>query len=354
DPAGGTNACSLTDNAAGSVEQLVQDVTVAADSTTWTATVWVRCPTTTQTVGLGMDLFGFANNIVTATCSPTWTRLVSSQANNGAITTARIHLYPTDTTAASEGTAQFWRPQIYNKAFAVPLDPAVAGTAVTTNLDALSYSQAHPGDKGAVSAWVRWNGTGVNHTITMWDSTHDFEFILASTGALRLRSLSLANNVDVVASTTLAVETWGFVTATWDQTTSTARLFLNGVEVSYSSQDQTWTSGGTFGSALSVGGASGATTMHGFISDLRVFNQALSPQQVRASFNAKSTLYATRDETPREKLRRTVMLASARLENPFAFFSPFFDERARHAEDVATAKRVVASPTFPQPALVSP
>lgn len=353
-PDGTATADSVEDDAAGAEESRRQNVTVTADTSWWTTSVWVRCPTTAQTVRLYFAL-GVVNNVANHTCSPTWTKLVVSLQNNG-YTAASVYLAPTDSTAASTGTAWFWRPQMYNKAFAVPLDPAVTSSAVTVNADVLSPTPATwaflPNlNTVTVCAWVNPStlDTGAQQRIFSTNDNNGSYLLRFGQGTGRVLAHAVSGtSVTGPASTALTANTWGHACGVFDQPNSTVTAYTGGQGTASASGG--WTSVAT-SSPLHVGHLNGGSSVQGFLSDFRIYGQALSPQQIRALYLSKSSLYASRDLSPRERLRRKVMLASAA---PLDMLWGIFSERRMEQERIDSAKRYVRSPDFPQPTWVMP
>jgi hypothetical protein len=119
------------------------------------------------------------------------------------------------------------------------------------------------------------SGGGTNRVIF----TQDY-----STTGLQRRSVDNALNLNE----------WQYLVVTWDGTNnaSNVHIYRNGIEVLYSS---TINGVGTFGSdalePLSIGNfRAGTLTFDGLIDDVRIYNYALTPAQIRTVYNQNSAV----------------------------------------------------------------
>lgn len=299
-PDGTTTADSIEDDSGTTAEAAARTVSVTADSSTWTATVWVRCPSTTQTVRLVLEL-GTGSTNTEHTCSTTWTRLVASKANNGADTTAIVYLAPAGTPTGDTGLAHFWRPQLYNKSFPLPLDPAVAGSAVTVNADALSYTFDLE-NKGTVCAWARPPIASAQRDIVRGVDSGArvlYPVYIATTG----RASSFPNGAGPTTTASISGTAWNWLCGSWDAATTESIVSLGTEHVSANVANS---ANLTTVSTFYVGSNSGSTEqMNGFISRLRIYGKALTSAQRDALYNADSSLYALApSNAPRQMLAR--------------------------------------------------
>jgi hypothetical protein len=292
-PDGNVTADTVTDDNAGTVESLIQDVTVPADSSTWIFSAWVRCPTTTQTVGIANEL-GAGNTTTTATCSSTWTRITASKVNNGVDTSARLYIYPAQAAAGNLASVNVWRPEFYNNAFTLPIDPATTAASVTINADALSYvTGASNGDVGTICMWAFPPAiTGVGHRgLLSWDGTSSFNFFENGASAqLAVSTTGLVDNISTGSSTAVDADTWNHVCTTYAQALSSVKLFKNGIETGYGAHDQTWSASGAYGQAIKIGNTS-IGTFKGFLGGVHLYDRVLTPTEVCNLFNQERGVY---------------------------------------------------------------
>lgn len=264
DPEGLTAADRIEDEDAGVVEGITQQVatTLTGD---WLFYVWARC-TSAHTARLRITQVGGAAPSTTTsfTCSTTeWNRYVARVSAVASITALDIDLFPTDATAASTGTVDFWHPQLI-KATAIAtsatdtaavshLDPTVAGATVTINPDTLTYGSVSPTDLGTACYWY-YMGTGTSCRDSFgWISGGVFLTVTHTTtcnDCVVFRTSGLADNASVPSTTTYAEDQWEHICATWDQVGADVNLYLNGTEVSYGTVDAVWTASGAYGSTL--------------------------------------------------------------------------------------------------------
>lgn len=169
-PEGVANAWTLTDGSAVAFDGIQKVVTVAADTTTYTASVFLRKTTggTSSTFGINLAISGgtlvqaiprintdtgaVLSGTATVNDAGSYWRVSCSVTNNASVgnTTLAISLYPataaynsgTDSAAAT-GSATIYGAQIETGAFATSYIPTVASTA-TRNADSASITTLTP------------------------------------------------------------------------------------------------------------------------------------------------------------------------------------------------------------------
>lgn len=263
DPFGATTLENIKDDQAGTAEEVHQAVTIADDSTSWTATAWASC-VSSQTSQIRLALSG--GSAVTAngtfTCTSTLKKIAVTAANNGTgNTTATVTLYGATATAATTGDTLWGYAQLVN-APRVPLrEENTAAAAVTVNEDDLSYSAVTLNDTGSICGWFYPHlrlGTNDNNALFSWGiaGTDTFEFYATETGTLALDTGGLADDMLTVSSTTISDYTWAHLCVTWAQGTSSVQIYKNGVEVAYGDAADSWSASGDYGTTLIIGGNS--------------------------------------------------------------------------------------------------
>src|SRR3989338_5557327 len=98
------------------------------------------------------------------------------------------------------------------------------------------------------------------------------------------------NNVKRFASTnSIVLNTWNHIVATWGGSSSQSdiHIYINGVEVSYQSgTDGTGTRVNDSGRSFTIGsGTIGSDSFPGKIDDVRIYNRALSPDEIKRLYN---------------------------------------------------------------------
>lgn len=358
-PDGTVTADLLTPNNATNswIRQALNVAGTCLNADTCTGTIWLKSASSSN-VALSLTFYDNGQSDLIAeqaiTVTPTWQRFVITGTGDADDGQWNFYVGNNNSWTSAEGAVHAWRGQGYEKPFAVPLDPAVTTSSVTVNADSVGYGpvSAYMGSTTLLSfcAWVNaptTANTGNARIMSISDgSTAPNIFFPA--GASTISVGDVGAGTQVAGSVSVSANTWSHVCATWDHANDIGRIFINGAV------DTTNTAVLATDAPLTndvwIGTFNGGNALSGFVSDARLYSSILSPQNVRALYLARSTTYARRDETPREKLRRKIMLASAHLD-PWSFFGTLLDERARKAEEIAAAKRYVASDAFPEPAL---
>jgi hypothetical protein len=313
DPGGTLIANNLNDSSGAAVGDETRVVTVAADLTTWTMSAWVRCATPhTARIAEQISTGGSCvptTNTNTFTCGTAWQRYTESLSNNNC-TSLTLHLDPTDSTAGSTGDIDVWRVEAWNSGIDVLKEPSVGAADITIAADALSYPNVSVTDTGTFCTWF-WPGGCPNANvgtppegfIAYWDNTHDWDFQVAggcSTVTLDLAAIGVANPLDTRSTTTMSVQGWHHACAAWDQPSSSAKLYIDGAEVTYGVHDQAWTAAGTYGTTMLIGDDTAAACItckaHGIISHFRYYqNRQLSDSDIRRVYLSESGLFAEQD-----------------------------------------------------------
>jgi hypothetical protein len=128
--------------------------------------------------------------------------------------------------------------------------------------------------------WVRviGKGDGINRTFGFWYNTPSSAFLYQRYGA--------SGNVSGVYSISIQTNTWYHVIVT--SSGSTHKIYLNGSDI------QTQTGAGPFlssSSTLKVGYGEIHTYHNGRIGLYRIYNRALTPQEVLQNYNATKKRY---------------------------------------------------------------
>ena len=148
------------------------------------------------------------------------------------------------------------------------------------------------GTSTTVSFWVNTGsatggrGAFVN-TVTSGYNGSFFGFYQQYTPTLYFRNTAgSAWGTNVVSSQTLLAGTWYHLVATLDSTSNTALIYINGVQKGSSAISGGWSWGSntvSFGGRF--GGWGGGQYFHGTLDDLRIYNRALTPAEVRQLYN---------------------------------------------------------------------
>jgi len=195
-PDGATTADTLTDDDAAVAEYISQALTISNDSTSWTASVYIKKDTdATRFPFLGLELSGGTAQkcyiqINTATGDAVSVTSVGSVIIHPAVlisgyyrfavtvtnnstgnTNARMYLAPADGStwgvrnAAATGSAIFWQVDLINKAY--PVSPIVTTTtSVSRNADSLYYTLAAalPSEWFISGFWIPDQASTINRT----------------------------------------------------------------------------------------------------------------------------------------------------------------------------------------------
>ena len=149
-----------------------------------------------------------------------------------------------------------------------------------------------------LEAWVYPATTGIN-MVAISQSTYDFDsanlyprFVakISSINKFEFSFLTGTSSwVNILSTTTVSANTWYHFVCTWDASTSTMRLYLNGVEEA----------NGTFSGSL----ASASTPIHigaryrnnvlgdwfnGRIDEVAIYNRTLKPEEILEHYNARN------------------------------------------------------------------
>jgi hypothetical protein len=140
-----------------------------------------------------------------------------------------------------------------------------------------------------VSCWIKWiSGSGTDNTIiansASGASTSGFRFyVVQSTGKLVLETGNGSTGVSVDSNSALGSGAYTFVAVEVDNVLNQSAIYINGA-LDQSGSVQT---GYSMTTALSLGSMAGATSsFNGELDDCRIFNVALSSQQVLTLYNS--------------------------------------------------------------------
>lgn len=149
------------------------------------------------------------------------------------------------------------------------------------------------------SAWVYSISTPLAENYVFSKTNSGFEYgriSLTSSGQIIGEQDMSGTNASAVSSTTVSKNTWHYITYTFDNSTSKVRIFLDGVEVSYSAQTTGTGSvdGDLVGSGASTNGihlilgnvlASGYP-LSGYMDDFKIYNYTRTQKQILEDMNA--------------------------------------------------------------------
>jgi len=148
------------------------------------------------------------------------------------------------------------------------------------------------------SAWIyRKTDMGNNETILSkyWDGTDRSYFMLVSSGD-QLRCLiptDTNNDNDSAFGSTINLNQWYFVTCTWDSTTGLIKAYVNGNYINQQSQPGNIIR--TNSSPIQIGRDYYANSQNslfsGQIDDVRIYNYALTPEQIKTLYNGGSVSF---------------------------------------------------------------
>lgn len=114
-------------------------------------------------------------------------------------------------------------------------------------------------------------------------------FRISGTNALTFTVDGTTDLVHTTSASVLTLNAWNHVMLTWDgviTTASTARIYVNGLEVTYATTTNGASRVSDATSTLYIGNDStGARTFDGYIDDVKVYNYQRSQEQVRFDFN---------------------------------------------------------------------
>lgn len=294
-PNGATTADRLVDADGGASGVASQAVVVAADTTVYLASVWVRCETPHVFQHYLRKQTGGSCTTATVTenptCTTTWTRF-DLDIQNASCTSIEYAIYPTDGPSASTGEMDVWRPTLINGAWESAYFPPTTTASVTIDADSLSYPNMQGGDTGTICAfiWPDEDGTITGapaHYIASWNGTHDLTFFIKDTlanGGLGLQVIGVADTANGRSDTLVTRGAWNHVCAAWDRGASDIVFTIDGAEVTYNAaHDEAWDAP-TLGTTLHVGDYTAACTpdctANATIADFMYWNRKLSVSQM--------------------------------------------------------------------------
>jgi hypothetical protein len=147
-------------------------------------------------------------------------------------------------------------------------------------------AQALP-DQMTISCWVKWLSGGGPNTIIANSAfgaiQSGIRFYVQTTGQLTLETGNNTSGVAVNSVTLLTSGTYTHVVAEFDNVLNQSAIYVNGAL----DQSGAVESGYGLGSSVSLGAIPGATdSFNGELDDCRIFNVALSSQQVTILYNS--------------------------------------------------------------------
>jgi hypothetical protein len=151
-----------------------------------------------------------------------------------------------------------------------------------------------------IDAWIFPTIDGFEHIAAKWGDTGDwnnqraFSFHMLPNGELRFAISDDANQWNIgfhdfdTSAGVITINSWNFVTATYDQSTGTRKIYVNGVMVAERTDDPiTLTSSNAdlgIGAQL-TSSTSYAAPFTGSIDEVHIFNRALTDVEIQQEFN---------------------------------------------------------------------
>jgi hypothetical protein len=180
-------------------------------------------------------------------------------------------------TISTSAMAPSFNPSYYFNIFGrqSSYTPPYANSSFAINFTALT-----------LSAWVYNNGSGIywQNIVEVFNSTYPsfLDIGVIGPGSSVVIRWATSGPIQPLGSN-IPVSTWAMVTGTWDGATNNLTIYLNGRQVGSATGN---------GAALSAikalnigGGYGGMSTFAGKLSDIQVYNTALSPAQVNTLYN---------------------------------------------------------------------
>jgi len=153
-------------------------------------------------------------------------------------------------------------------------------------IDVAHSDSLSPIEDVTVSAWVKLNSLA-NYQVIAFKPQYYWLGFYSTTGRLRA-DLYTSGYDDLVASSDTALSTgqWYHVTFVYDG--SEMILYKNGTEIA--SQNRTGTRDDTYSSVLDIGGDTVSDNYYfdGVIDDIKIYNYALTPEQIKMDYNQNS------------------------------------------------------------------
>ena len=288
DPAGGNNAAKVVCAGCGNAEALANSAfTSVTANQTHTCTAWARSASGTQAFRLAITEGGVTTWLSSdLSATPTWQKFVFSHAfTSGSSANCQVD----GATAGGSYTLYFWHPElVLNRAFAVPLDPAVAGSAVTVNNDALSYGSLSIPRAGTLCAWVNPAQTTDSRVLDLTDGSNRIILYVAS-GVAKIGNGNYATKSGVTTGS------WQYLCGTYDTVSGDKFAYRN---ASASAVDTNTVTLGATGTLWVGKDSGGSAQLEGFESGVRLYSRALTAQQITALYNSVSNQYALDPKNP--------------------------------------------------------
>ena len=164
------------------------------------------------------------------------------------------------------------------------------GSSSKINLAAGSFTYT---SQFSITAWIKLKSTQANQTILenyeyLSSTSRGFNFKVHTGDKLKFDGYySDATRTDALSSTSIPLNTWTHVAAVYDSTSSSIKLYINGSEVSYTTQTynamQYHSNCAVNIGALTYGGGAGTNDQqwfNGHIDELRVYDDALTATEI--------------------------------------------------------------------------
>lgn len=299
DPFGANTAELIEDDSAAAEEGRTQSVTITANTSTWTATVWVGCASA-HTAGLTLTI-GAATTTLLGTCG-NWEKWMVSVANPGTETTATVKLSPAGTTVGNTGSTFYSYAQLYNSPYERLGEIAVAGAALTRSKEVLEYSSLSP-NSFTDTTWCGWvwlmelPTTGSEIPLVSWGGTlgavvPSWELSVDSDGDLRASITGIADTSTTETVDSVVASTWAHVCAAWTDGTD-FEFYINGTLTTYTTHDETWTALSNFGTVTGfLQGSDERVVGTAVLSRVKMWTgRKLLPGQIRSLYNREAHHY---------------------------------------------------------------
>lgn len=148
----------------------------------------------------------------------------------------------------------------------------------------------------SVSMWVRPNSFAATQVLAaQYNGVNAyFQYFVDTSGFMTFRIHQSIDTIYIgrITATSLDLNSWQYVTATWDGTTTSAgvKIYKNGIQIdSSNSQAGTFTAPNSSSIDWQIGAQNGGSSANGFIDDVKSYNFALTAAQIKANYVAKSS-----------------------------------------------------------------
>jgi hypothetical protein len=249
-----------------------------------------------------------------------------------------------------------WRAEQYATAFAHQIDPPVAAAAVTVNGDSISYTNQISVEAGTALAW-RWRtNLNVNDALLHTTSASRTVRLLESGGNFRFQIQGGSDGADSgnISLGSIPAGAWYHEAGTWDRATSTLSAYANGVRASTVVTSDSWSNevpNSTFFIAESSSNPGPTQGCASFISNLRIYNRALTPTEIQAIYLSQlgGMIADARPSLPGEQMLAAMTPDWLLPTLVHALGGEMPDEAVRHAKRWVADDPATFAPTWEMP-----